>query len=149
VVNPLNEALAAKADATALDTLVSQTQLTEVISTELAVVNGSITTKFTEAKAAGTTASDALNTFRESVESWQQFSPTGLTLGRSDSPYKVVLSNQKLSFLQDNAEIAYISNNKLYITASEVVSQFIIGNPQEGYMTLDVMDGGLTATWRS
>jgi len=61
----------------------------------------------------------------------------------------VVLSNQKLSFLQDNAEIAYISNNKLYITASEVVSQFIIGNPQEGYMTLDVMDGGLTATWRS
>ena len=149
VVNPLNEALAAKANASALDGLVTQAQLDEVINTELAVVNGSITAKFTEAKAAGTSASSALNTFRETVESWQQFSPTGLTLGRSDSPYKVILSNEKLSFLQDNAEIAYISNNKLYITASEVVSQFIIGNPSEGYMTLDVVDGGLTATWRS
>jgi hypothetical protein len=149
VVNPLNEALAAKANASALDGLLTQAQLDEVLETELAVVNGSITAKFTEAKAAGTSASTALNTFRETVESWQQFSPTGLTLGRSDSPYKVILSNEKLSFLQDNAEIAYISNNKLYITASEVVSQFIIGNPSEGYMTLDVVDGGLTATWRS
>lgn len=149
VVNPLNEALAAKANASALDGLVSQTQLDEVIDTELAVVNGSITAKFTEAKAAGTSASSALNTFRETVESWQQFSPTGLTLGRSDSPYKVILSNEKLSFLQDNAEIAYISNNKLYITASEIVNQFVIGGPTEGYMTMDVIDGGLTATWRA
>lgn len=149
VVNPLNEALAAKANASALDGLVTQAQLDEVIDTELAVVNGSITAKFTEAKAAGTSASSALNTFRETVESWQQFSPTGLTLGRSDSPYKVVLSNEKLSFLQDNAEIAYISNNKLYITASEIVNQFVIGGPTEGYMTMDVIDGGLTATWRA
>ena len=149
VVNPLNEALAAKANASALDGLVTQAQLDEVINTELAVVNGSITAKFTEAKAAGTSASSALNTFRETVESWQQFSPTGLTLGRSDSPYKVVLSNEKLSFLQDNAEIAYISNNKLYITASEIVNQFVIGGPTEGYMTMDVIDGGLTATWRA
>jgi len=149
VVNPLNEALAAKANASALDGLVTQAQLDEVIDTELAVVNGSITAKFTEAKAAGTSASSALNTFRETVESWQQFTPTGLTLGRSDSPYKVILSNEKLSFLQDNAEIAYISNNKLYITASEIVNQFVIGGPTEGYMTLDVIDGGLTATWRA
>jgi len=149
VVNPLNEALAAKANASALDGLLTQAHLDEVLETELAVVNGSITTKFTEAKAAGTSASSALNAFRETVESWQQFSPTGLTLGRSDSPYKVVLSNEKLSFLQDNAEIAYISNNKLYITASEIVNQFVIGGPTEGYMTMDVIDGGLTATWRA
>ena len=91
----------------------TQAQLDEVIDTELAVVNGSITAKFTEAKAAGTSASSALNTFRETVESWQQFSPTGLTLGRSDS-LQSHLSNEKLSFLQDNGDRLYLQQQALY-----------------------------------
>jgi len=148
-IGGLTSSINAKANLTDLNGLVSQQTVAGMISTEIIAVNGSITNKFNEAKAAGTGASTDLADFMTLVTPWQQFSPTGLTLGKSDSPYKVVLSNTKLSFLQDGAEIAYISNNKLYITASEIVNQFVIGNPDEGYVTMDVIDGGLSGTWRA
>ena len=148
-IGGLTSSINAKANLTDLNGLVSQQTVAGMISTEIIAVSGSITNKFNEAKAAGTGASTDLADFMTLVTSWQQFSPTGLTLGKSDSPYKVVLSNTKLSFLQDGAEIAYISNNKLYITASEIVNQFVIGNPDEGYVTMDVIDGGLSGTWRA
>ncbi len=148
-VSGIEGKLSDKANNADLDTYAKTADMDTRLASELTVVNNKITSKFTEASGIATNAQTGLTQFRSLVESWQEFSPDGLRLGRSDSPYQVLLSNTKLSFLQDGAEIAYISNNKLYITASEVVNQFVIGNDAEGYMTLDVTDGGLSATWRN
>lgn len=66
-------------------------------------------------------------------------------LGRDPDPgqddFKVVISNQKISFLQNNVEVAYISNNQLYITNAKITTKLEIGNfaffPRDnGNMTL-------------
>lgn len=52
-------------------------------------------------------------------------------LGRDPDPgqddFKVVISNERIRFLQNNIEVAYISNNKLYITNANVTTRLDIG----------------------
>lgn len=66
-------------------------------------------------------------------------------LGRDPDPgqddFKVVISNERIRFLQNNIEVAYISNQQLYITNARVTTRLQIGNfaffPREnGNMTL-------------
>lgn len=49
-------------------------------------------------------------------------------LGESDSAFKTKLTNEKLSFTQDDNEVAYVSNNKLFITTAEILTMLLIGN---------------------
>lgn len=53
-------------------------------------------------------------------------------LGRDPDPgeddFKVVISNERIRFLQNNVEVAYISNNQLYITNAKVTQRLDIGN---------------------
>lgn len=53
-------------------------------------------------------------------------------LGRDPDPgeddFKVVISNERIRFLQNNIEVAYISNQKLYITNAEITDRLDIGN---------------------
>lgn len=53
-------------------------------------------------------------------------------LGRDPDPgqddFKAVISNEKISFRQNNAEIAYLSNNQLYITSSQILKRLDLGN---------------------
>ena len=50
-----------------------------------------------------------------------------LELGQNTNKLKVQLSNEKLSFFDGSKEVAYVSNNKLYITDAEILSSLIIG----------------------
>ncbi len=159
-VTSLQAVIDGKADNTALSEYIKSDDIVGLVQSEINQTASSISSRFTtlertvngidagEGNLVGGILND-FNAFRTKVESWQEFSPDGMRIGRSDSPYQVLLTNTELQFLQDGSKIAYISNNKLYITASEIVNQFVIGNDAEGFITLDVMDGGLTATWRS
>ena len=51
-----------------------------------------------------------------------------IILGEEGNPFSVELSNTRLSFKQDGTEIAYVSNNQLYITNAEVLTNIKIGN---------------------
>ena len=51
-----------------------------------------------------------------------------IILGEEGNPFTVELSNTRLSFKQDGTEVAYVSNNKLYITSAEVLVNEKIGN---------------------
>lgn len=58
-----------------------------------------------------------------------------------EDDFKVVISNERIRFLQNNVEIAYISNNQLYITNAQVTKRLDIGNfaflpRQNGNLTL-------------
>ena len=41
--------------------------------------------------------------------------------------FKVVISNEKIRFLQNNAEVAYLSNNQLYITNGQILKRLDLG----------------------
>ena len=51
-----------------------------------------------------------------------------IVLGEQGNELSAELSNNRLSFKQSGTEVAYISNNKLYITNSEILTELIIGN---------------------
>lgn len=50
-----------------------------------------------------------------------------IIIGVEGNPLEVRISNSRVSFLQNNVEVAYISNNQLYITEAEVERQLRIG----------------------
>ena len=57
----------------------------------------------------------------------------------------MTLDNTMMAFKQNGKAIASISNNMLKIDSSQLTNQLVIGNDEEGYMTLDVFDEGLSA----
>lgn len=66
-------------------------------------------------------------TVQESLSAWVRFSSAGIELGKSGSDFTVLLSNDRLSFRQSGSEIAYVSNNRLYITEAQVTQRLSVG----------------------
>ena len=86
---------------------------------------------------------------KSDVYSWQKFSADGMEIGRSDSPFKTRLSNSRLSFLEDNAEIAYISDSSLYITQARVTNTLSVGSESDGWFDWTMSSKGLSMRWKS
>lgn len=57
-----------------------------------------------------------------------RFEAGKIILGQSNSPMTVEISNTKISFLQSGSEVAYISNNILYILDGRFLNSLRIGN---------------------
>ena len=74
-----------------------------------------------------------LSEFMNEVATNIRFSIDGIELGKLGSMFSTLLGNTKLSFLQNGVEIAYISNNKMYITTAEIQDKLIIGNENKGF----------------
>lgn len=74
----------------------------------------------------------ALEGIQKQYSTYFSFTETGLSIGKKDEngedPFKVKLDNQKLSFLENNKEIAYISDSELNITDGIFKNSLKIGN---------------------
>lgn len=94
--------------------------------------------------------SNNLEAYKNLVGAFLRFDTQGLTIGREGSPFTAVLDDQRLSFRQDGTEVAYISNNKLYITNAEVLDRFTVGNAKSGYFDwIPRANGNLGMKWRA
>lgn len=107
-----------------------------------------ITFQFNQAKEFTVESTSEFQDFIAEVKSYQRFSADGLELGAINSPFIAKLGNTKLSFIQDGAEIAYISNNKLYITEAQVTNKLSIGTDEYGYFDWITTDTGLGLKWK-
>lgn len=56
------------------------------------------------------------------------FQADGLTIGLNTSPIKLRLSNDRIQFLKDDAEVAYLSEGQLYVTDAHFIRTLILGN---------------------
>lgn len=99
-----------------------------------------------------TTATD-LSILKNIIGGYQQFSEDGLEIGKIDSggnvPFKAVFAADKLSFYEDNNEVAYIGNKKMFITQAQVTDGLMIGNDAAGggysFVTTET---GMALRWR-
>lgn len=107
--------------------------------TELEEYKASVSTQFTQ-------TSDSFNfTFQELVQSiteldgdtktrfeeivkYIRFIDGNIVLGEIGNELTLRISNDRISFLQSSVEVAYLSNNKLYITDAHVLNSIRIGN---------------------
>ena len=107
-----------------------------------------ITFQFNQAKEFTVDSTSEFKDFIQQVKTYQRFSAEGLELGQLNSPFIAKLGNTKLSFMQDGSEIAYISNNKLYITEAQVTNKLSIGNDSYGFFDWITTPTGLGLKWK-
>ena len=84
-------------------------------------------------------ATENSNTLKEYIH----FEGAEITLGRSDSQTKLVIKNDRISFMTGDTESAYISENTLYITDSTILNKMQIGH----WETKEDENGNLNAKW--
>lgn len=107
-----------------------------------------ITFAFSEATNYTVTATGDILEYINQLQSYQRFSADGLELGVLGSPFLARLGNTKLSFIQDGKEIAYISNNRLYITEARITSKLSMGTEENGCFEWITNESGLALKWR-
>ncbi|KAA9239977.1 hypothetical protein F6I34_05630 [Aerococcus tenax] len=66
--------------------------------------------------------------FLQAVNRQLSFGEEGLMLGSEGSALKVVMDNERLSFLDSGKEVAYISGQTLYILSGVFISSLAVGN---------------------
>lgn len=98
-----------------------------------------VTYRFETAQQYTSDVAQALADYEAEVASTLRISEDGLTLGRTDSPFTARLDNNRLAFLQDGVEVAYISNNKLYITHAHVTQRLTLGTLETSVTTEGVV----------
>lgn len=89
-----------------------------------------------------------LEEFKQLVNVWQRFSADGLELGRSDSPFGMILSNTRLSFRENGREIAYFANNKLHVLEAAFTQGLSLGNAWDGHFDWKTNAQGLSLFYR-
>ena len=86
----------------------------------------------------------------EELRKYIRFLDGNIILGDQDNDLQCIITNTKISFEQNGTEVAYISNNKLYITNAEVLDRFTVGNPSSGYFDwIPRANGNLGMKWRA
>lgn len=61
------------------------------------------------------------------IQTYMSFSEDGLVIGKTGNPFTFRVVNDRLAFYMNNTEVAYLSNNKLYVTQAEILTKMQIG----------------------
>lgn len=60
-------------------------------------------------------------------QTYMTFSEAGLIIGKSGNPFTFRALNDRLAFCMNDTEVAYFSNNKLYVSQAEILTRLQIG----------------------
>lgn len=102
--------------------------LVSEVSTQLSLTKGSFDIQFEQfssdiaAVAAGTDAEF------EEIRKYIRFVDGKILLGEVGNELELQIANDRISFLQDGAEVAYFSNRKLYVTDTQILHSLQLGN---------------------
>lgn len=102
--------------------------LVSSVSTEIEQTKNSVEIQFNQfsqdiaAVAAGTDAEF------EEIRKYIRFVDGKILLGEVGNELELEIANDRISFLQDGAEVAYFSNRKLYVTDAEILHSLQLGN---------------------
>ncbi|MDR1513845.1 MAG: hypothetical protein LBS56_10280 [Propionibacteriaceae bacterium] len=111
---------------TALQTTLGTLQTT--VQTNFGITSQAITSSFSELTQVIAGVESGLQSAIAERKTIIEQTAAGIRIGKSDSPYQCLLTNAKLSFLQSGVEIAYVSNNKLYIREAEILDNLTLSH---------------------
>ena len=116
----------------------------ELIRSELAQTDSDLTLTFNRLASAENGIAQMFSYFQFGTADGTPY----LDMGSSESSVKMRLTNTRLSFVQAGAELAYFSDNKLYVTRLEAVEQISIGTDTNGYLDIVTTPTGVGFKWR-
>lgn len=73
------------------------------------------------------TAQEATEEQLQLLQTYMSFDASGLIIGKTGNPFTFRVINDRLSFYMNETEVAYLSNNKLYVTQAEILTRLQIG----------------------
>ena len=94
---------------TAFEMLFTQTGIQDTVNTLQEILSGNTT---------------SLETLRQYI----RFEGASITLGKSDSQASLIVTNDRISFMNGSNESAYITGNQLYITDSTILNKLQVGS---------------------
>ena len=117
----------------------------ELIRSELAQTDSDLTLTFNRLTAAESGIAQMFSYFQFGTADGTPY----LDMGSSESSVKMRLTNTRLSFVQAGSELAYFSDNKLYVTRLEAVEQISIGTSVNGFLDMVTTPTGVGFKWRA
>ena len=97
---------------------------------------------------------DALLDYKHETSTYFRFNTDGLNIGKQEdgdeSPYSINIDNEKMAFLQNGTEIAYVQYNKMHINAIEAMDRLSVGAAADGgYFDFISTEYGMGVKWRA
>lgn len=92
----------------------------ETVESELKVLADKMTLTFTETSEELEKVNGNLQNQINSITKYFTFDINGMTIGQSDSPYKVVIDNDRYSMTVNDEEIFWVANGKVYTPEIEI-----------------------------
>ncbi|MFP5493676.1 phage tail spike protein [Parvimonas sp. G1641] len=103
-------------------------QLKEFIKSSIKQTHDSITFDFDKFKEIYQNDKSVFQGKFDDISSYIRFDIEGMEMGKKDGEFKMRLSPKKQSFFLKEAEVAYFSNEELYITNARILRSIRIGN---------------------
>lgn len=126
---------------TEADSIRSEVQATYALSSDMTQVREQVgtlaeqtennytwaVTRINELQTDLTTATEATEEQLNILRTYMTFGEDGLVIGKTGNPFTFRVVNDRLAFYMNNTEVAYLSNNKLYVTQAEILTKLQIG----------------------
>ena len=110
-------------------TVEDTTQLKESISTVFKQTADELGIQFNTINERITEENGEIIKHLDEISKYIRFKDGDIILGEVGNALTTKISNGRISFLyNDNIEVAYITDQKLYITRAEILDQIVIGN---------------------
>ena len=127
---------------TEADSIRSEVQATYALASDMTQVRSQVGTLSEQTESNYTWAVTRINQLQQDLtdaheateeelaifRTYMTFDEDGLKIGKSGNPFTFRVINDRLSFYMNDTEVAYLSNNKLYVTQAEILSKLIIGS---------------------
>lgn len=98
------------------------------ISTKLEQTKNSVNIEFTDFKADIDNSIKQNNVSFTEIHKYIRFIDGNIYLGAEDNPIQLIEKNDRISFVQAGSEVAYFSNNKMYVNDGQFNNTLRIGN---------------------
>ena len=102
--------------------------LVSSVSTEIEQTKNSVEIQFTQFSADIEALANGTDAEFEEIRKYIRFVDGQILLGEVGNELELQIANDRISFLQDGAEVAYFSNRKLYVTDAEILHSLQLGN---------------------
>ena len=98
------------------------------VSTQVELTKNSFDIQFTQFSQDIQAAADGADAQFEEIRKYIRFTDGKILLGEAGNELELEIANDRISFLQDGAEVAYFSNRKLYVTDTQILHSLQLGN---------------------
>lgn len=96
----------------------------ETVSSQLTLLSNEMTLQFEQKTDQINAMNETLNSRINEITKYFTFDINGITIGQSNSPYKVIIDNDRYSMTVNDVEVMWIADGKVYTPEIEITKSF-------------------------